>query len=97
VWIKRHRQRKMADFLKILLYLETSLTPYFCLTTTSVLSLRGDGRRRWRGDTVCFTDLDQGSKMIIFESILATFIASVVFSSPKGSSKNWLELKIKPP
>jgi hypothetical protein len=33
----------MADFLKILLYLETSLTPYFCLTTTSVLSLGGGG------------------------------------------------------
>jgi hypothetical protein len=27
--------------------------------------------------TVCFTDLDQGSKIIIFESILTTLIASV--------------------
>jgi hypothetical protein len=29
--------------------------------------------------TVCFTDLDQGSEMIIFELILTTFIASVVY------------------
>ncbi len=42
--------------------------------------------------TVCFTELDQGSKMIIFESILSTFIAMVLFSS-----KNWLKLKIKLP
>ncbi len=30
-------------------------------------------------DTVCFTDLDLGSEMITFESILTTFIVSVVF------------------
>ncbi len=29
--------------------------------------------------TVCFTYLDQGNKMIIFQSILTTFIASVIF------------------
>ncbi len=29
--------------------------------------------------TVCFTDLDQGSEMIIFESILTTLIANVIF------------------
>ncbi len=47
--------------------------------------------------TVYFTDLDQGSKMIIFESIFTTFIASVVFRGPWNSGKNWLELKIEPP
>ncbi len=44
--------------------------------------------------TVYFTDFDQGSKMIIFVSILATFKASVVFRGRWGSSKNWLKLKI---
>ncbi len=44
--------------------------------------------------TVCFTDLDHVSKMIIFESILFTFIAKVVFRGGWGSKKNWLELKI---
>ncbi len=29
--------------------------------------------------TVCFTDLDQGSEMIIFESIVTTFIMSFFF------------------
>ncbi len=29
--------------------------------------------------TVCFIDLDQGSEMIIFESILTTFIESIIF------------------
>jgi hypothetical protein len=36
--------------------------------------------------------LDHGSKIIIFESILTTFMASFL----KGSSKNWLEVKIEP-
>jgi hypothetical protein len=31
--------------------------------------------------TVCFDDLDQGSEMILFESILTTFIVSVVFEA----------------
>ncbi len=39
--------------------------------------------------TVCFADLDQGSKMIILKSILTTFIASVIFRGRWGSSKNW--------
>ncbi len=44
-------------------------------------------------DTVCFNNFDLGSEMIFSQSLLATFIASVVFFS----SKNWLELKIEPP
>jgi hypothetical protein len=46
-------------------------------------------------DTVCFTDLYQDTEMIIFESILTTFIASIVFRDRWRGSKNWLELKIK--
>ncbi len=42
--------------------------------------------------TVWFTDLDQGSEMIIFESILTIFIAS---DNHCGSRENWLKLKIK--
>jgi len=47
--------------------------------------------------TECITDLDLGSEMIIFESILTTFKASVVFRGSWGSSVNWLEPKTKPP
>jgi hypothetical protein len=43
------------------------------------------------------TYLDQGSKMVIFESILTSFIESVIFRAPWGSTKNWLKLKIEPP
>ncbi len=35
--------------------------------------------------------------MIIFESILTTFVERVVFRDHLGSAKNWLELKIEPP
>jgi hypothetical protein len=45
--------------------------------------------------TVCSTDLDQGSEMINFESILTTLIAIVVFRGDWGSGKKWLELKIE--
>jgi hypothetical protein len=37
--------------------------------------------------TVCFTNLDQGIKMIIFESILTTFIVSVVSSIDRAVAK----------
>jgi hypothetical protein len=47
--------------------------------------------------TVCFTNLDQGSEMTIFESILTTFIASIIFRSGWSCNTNWLELKIKQP
>ncbi len=41
--------------------------------------------------TVCFTDLDQGSQMNIFESILTAVIVSTVF---RGTvAKNGLSLK----
>ncbi len=30
-------------------------------------------------DTVCFTDLDQGSEIIFFESIMTSFLVSGVF------------------
>jgi hypothetical protein len=43
------------------------------------------------------TDLNELSKMIIFESILITFESSVVLKGSWGSSVNWLELKTKPP
>ncbi len=33
---------------------------------------------KYESDTVCFIDLDQGSEMIIFESILIPFMASFV-------------------
>ncbi len=32
--------------------------------------------------TVCFADLDKGSVMIIFESILITFVVSVILDGP---------------
>ncbi len=41
--------------------------------------------------------VDQGIKMIIFESILTTYIASVILRECFRNSKNWLELKIDPP
>jgi hypothetical protein len=47
-------------------------------------------------ETVSFADLDQGCEMIILESILTTFIASVIFRGHWGSSKNLLDLKINP-
>ena len=47
--------------------------------------------------TECVTKLDLQSRMIIFESILTTFEASVIFSGRWCSSKNWLELKTWPP
>jgi hypothetical protein len=46
--------------------------------------------------TVCFTNGDQGSEMIIFESILTTFLGSVIFRDHCGICKIWLELKIEP-
>ena len=45
----------------------------------------------------CVMDLDWQSKMIIFESILTTFEASVIFQGSWGSSKNWLEPETVPP
>ncbi len=42
--------------------------------------------------TMNFTDLDQGIKMIILESNLATFEASFIFWGSWGSSKNWLKM-----
>ncbi len=47
--------------------------------------------------TECVTDLDQQNEMIILESILTTFKSSIIFRCSRGSSVNWLELKIKPP
>ncbi len=46
--------------------------------------------------TVGFTDLDQSSEIIIFESIFTVFEASSIFWGSWGCSINWLELKIKP-
>ncbi len=47
--------------------------------------------------TVYFTDLDQVSEMIIFESVLTTFITSIIFRGRWDSSENKLELKIDSP
>ncbi len=44
--------------------------------------------------TVCFTDLEHGSEMIIFESILTTFIASSIFEVAWVVANYWLDLKI---
>jgi hypothetical protein len=41
-------------------------------------------------------DLDKCSQMIIFESFLTTFKASIVFRGGRGSNKNWLKLEIEP-
>ncbi len=46
--------------------------------------------------TVCFTNLDQGSKVILFESISTTLIASFLVVAG-AVAKKWLELKIEPP
>jgi hypothetical protein len=48
------------------------------------------------GDAVCFIDFYQDSEMIIFKSILSTFVVDCNFKGRWGSSKNWLELKIEP-
>ncbi len=50
----------------------------------------------WQKHTVTFTDLDQGSEIIMFESILTAFEPSSIFCVSQGSNKNWLELKIEP-
>jgi hypothetical protein len=50
-----------------------------------------------RDSAGCFTSFDQCSKMIIFKSILTTFIASVIFCGRWDRGENWLELKIEPP
>jgi hypothetical protein len=47
-------------------------------------------------NTVSFDDLDQGSEKIIIESILTTFIASVVLEGLCSSGKNGLKPKIEP-
>jgi hypothetical protein len=47
--------------------------------------------------TVSLMDLDQGSEMIIFESILTDFEASTIFSSSRVSGKSWLDLKVESP
>jgi hypothetical protein len=56
-----------------------------------------ENTKRQKTSAVCFTDLDQGIKMIIFQSMLTTFTASVVFRGSWGSIEMWLELKIEPP
>ncbi len=45
-------------------------------------------------NTVSFTDLDQGIELIIFESILTTFIMSIVFRGYRGSRKIGSSLKL---
>ncbi len=45
---------------------------------------------------MCFTDLNQNGKMIIFESILTTFGASSIFFEAAGAkAKIGLSLKLK--
>jgi len=46
--------------------------------------------------TVCVTELDQQSELLIFESILTSFKPSIVFGGSWGSTENWLVPKIKP-
>ncbi len=46
--------------------------------------------------TASFTDLDRGSKNIIFESILYRFYSKCLFRDCWSSSKNRLQLEIKP-
>jgi hypothetical protein len=55
-----------------------------------IMLLPGFRRRNY---TVCFTDLDQGSEIIIFESILTTFIASVFLAAPGAVANIGLSLK----
>jgi hypothetical protein len=38
-------------------------------------------------DTVCFTKLDHGSEMIIFDSILTSFIETIIFRGYWGNGK----------
>ncbi len=73
------------NFINILLAEITLNLPTYTVSSLGVTS------------TVCFTDLDQGSGNIIFQSILTTFIARVIFRGHWGRSKNCLELKIKQP
>jgi hypothetical protein len=57
---------------------------------------RSIGAEECVSPTVCFSDLDHGSKMINFESILTTIIVSIVLRGRWGS-KNCLKLEIEPP
>jgi hypothetical protein len=43
---------------------------------------------------VCFTDLDQGSEMTIFELILTTFTASIIFEAAGEVAKIGSSLKL---
>jgi hypothetical protein len=65
----------------------------FAVPSLSSLQIKGPSHT----SIVCFIDLDQGGKMIIFKSILTTFIESVIFRGCWFSSKNCLKLKIEPP
>jgi hypothetical protein len=55
---------------------ETHCIPIFFLANTILPALQKILNVAWNC-TVCFTNYDQGSEMVIFESILTTFIASV--------------------
>jgi hypothetical protein len=60
----------------------------FCIEATIYSLVKKD-----RDVTVCFTDLDQGTKMIILKSIMITSIASIIFRG--DNIGNWLKLKIE--
>jgi hypothetical protein len=57
---------------------------YLCETSAA----RGNASKQLIKPTVSFKNLNLGSKMIIFESILATFIESISFRGCWGSIKN---------
>jgi len=54
----------------------------------------GVGKTYYEHSTECVTDLDQGSEMIIFGSILTTFESSNIFGG--SSIENWLKPKTEP-
>ncbi len=96
--LKTKTQNTVVSFLVIvcLLFPENNLTSFRIESSWKELFAFSLNGHLWQ---VCFSNLDQGSKIIIFESIWIncdTFIASIIYRGCWGSSKNWLELKIEP-
>ncbi len=96
-WIQNPHQFKIVHNKSV----ETGLNQFRVISITPVYLVVEDvtipeSLKTGRFDKICFISLDWGIEMIIFQSILTTFTASVIFRGRWKSSKNWIELKIVP-
>ena len=80
-----------------MIYLNTGITFSHFFVLLNCLQYIYNKTTKLQNDTECVTDLDWRSKMIIFQLVLTTFEASIIFSGRWGSSGNWLKPKTKPP